>query len=135
MNDTINISGTANLFSIGHNNGMGIVNGFVNGSSYGEMTGDPTPRDDGKIEAPGIHYFIDEDGSMIYTTGRTVMQIDPASPVAHFEAEYSVEVATGRFEGFGGTFTSRGFINMAGDAYSGGHGVGACRFSGQLKRI
>lgn len=126
MTDHMNISGAAALSTIGHNNGMGAVSGFIDGSSYGETTGDPTDLGDGSFEAPGFHLFLDKDGSTIRTNNRTVIRMGEG--VMTFVAHHSVVEASGRFEGYRGDFKASGSMRMNAP------GGGEAQFEGRLSR-
>jgi hypothetical protein len=134
MTDCINMGGTANLFTVGEKSGIGAVTGAIDGASYGETTGAVKDLGNGDYESPGVHYFLDKDGSVIYTTGKTVMHMTPGAQFIYFNATYTVVTASGRFEGYGGTFTSHGWVRGGfGDGVS-ERAVGVARFEGQLHR-
>jgi hypothetical protein len=135
VTDRIVMGGTANLFTMSETHGIGAITGTIDGAAYGAPTSDLVDAGDGVVEFTGYHYFLDKDGSSLYTHDRSVMHLNPIGGANAFEVAYTVVEATGRFEGFGGTFRSRGWLK-AGDPENpvAKHAVGMVRFEGELSR-
>lgn len=125
--DIISMGGTANLLNINELSGIGALTGTINGAGYGAPTGEMNDMGNGRMEFTGIHYFLDRDGSTLHTHDKAVIHVDPDGGPTTLEVEYTVVEASGRFEGYGGTFRSRGWLN-------GVRGVGVVRFEGAISR-
>lgn len=135
MKNTIQMGGTANLFTMSETHGIGALTGTIDGAAYGAPTSELKDLGDGIVEFTGYHYFLDKDGSTLYTHDKSIMYMNPNGGANSFEVAYTVVEATGRFAGYGGTFRSRGWLK-AGDADSpvGQHTVGVVRFEGEICR-
>lgn len=133
--DWIDMGGTANLLTMSETNGIGAVTGTIDGAAYGQPTGEMVDIGNGCVTFPGIHYFLDKDGSMLYTHDKSIMQMDPKGEAHSFQVEYTVVESTGRFAGYRGTFRSRGWLRVgSSDGAVSKHAVGVVRFEGRLYR-
>lgn len=128
--DCMHMGGTANLFSMNSEHGLGAMTGTIDGAAYGRST---AHRDIGnnRIEITGFHYFVDKDGSHFYTHDKAIMQMNPETGVSTFHTTYNIMTASGRFAGMKGSFNSRGWIK---DYGKDGHARGVVRFEGGLCR-
>lgn len=135
MRDCINMGGTANLFTITEKSGIGALTGVVEGAAYGEPTSEPEDAGDGSFTFTMFHQFLDKDGSRLRTRDKLTVRPDPSTGVSAMEVEYTVVEAAGRFDGYGGTFRSRGWTRSIEDGDdTGAHDVGAVRFEGRICR-
>jgi hypothetical protein len=135
-NDCISMGGTANLFTMTERNGIGAMTGTIDGAAYGEPTSELKDIGNGDLEFTGFHYFLDKDGSTLYTHDKSVMHLNPAGGANSFEVAYTVVTATGRFAGYGGTFRSRGWLKTGGgESAVSQHAVGVVRFEGEICRV
>ena len=114
VNDYISMGGSANLFTITEKSGTGVLTGTLDGAAYGEPTGDLKDLRNGDCEFTMMHYFLDKDGSRLHTHDKAAIHPDPKGEGSTLEVEYTVVEATGRFEGHGGTFRSRGWVKAIG---------------------
>jgi hypothetical protein len=135
MKDSIDMGGTATLLTVSETQGMGALTGAINGAAIGGPKGAMKDLGDGTFELSLYHWFLDRDGSTLYTEDKEILRRDPKSEVYLMEVAYTVIKATGRFEGYRGTFYSRGWLKAnIGDGNVSGQSVGAVRFEGQLSR-
>lgn len=133
--DWIDMGGTANLLTMSETNGIGALTGAIDGAAYGAPTSEMKPIGDDRYEFTGLHYFLDKDGSMLYTQDYSIIEVKPDREANYFQVEYTVVEATGRFEGYSGTFRSRGWLRAGGgDSTVNKHAVGVVRFEGRLYR-
>lgn len=128
--DCVDMGGTANLFSMNGEHGIGAMTGTIDGAAYGKAT---AHKDIGnnRIEISGFHYFLDKDGSHFYTHDKAVMQMNLKTGVSIFQTTYNVMNTSGRFAGMEGSFNSSGWIK---DYGKDGHARGVVRFEGRLCR-
>ncbi|NUQ98413.1 MAG: hypothetical protein HOY79_18290 [Streptomyces sp.] len=129
------MGGTANLLTLTERSGIGAMTGTIDGVAYGEPTSELNSVGDGRFEYTMFHVFLDKDGSRLRTLDQAVLQTSEQEPVAALAVEYTVVEATGRFEGYGGTFRSRGWVSMPqGQDGVDERAVGVVRFEGRLCR-
>lgn len=129
--DCISMGGTANLFTMGSTHGIGALTGTIDGAAYGAPVGEAEDLGDNKIAYKGIHYFLDKDGSHIYTEDDATMQNNPETGLSTFQTTYKVVASSGRFAGMKGSWDSRGWIKGLGQAE---HAIGVVRFEGKICR-
>jgi hypothetical protein len=135
MKDCIDMGGTATLLTVSEKQGMGALTGAINGAAIGGPKGEMKDIGNGSFELSLYHWFLDRDGSTIYTEDKEILRLDSTPDVYLMEVAYTVVKSTGRFEGYRGTFHSRGWLkaNISGSTVS-GQAVGVVRFEGQLCR-
>lgn len=135
MNDVIDMGGMANLLTITETQGIGAITGAINGAAIGGPLGEIKDLGNGVLELSLYHWFLDRDGSSLYTHDREILRYDEGSDAYLMEVWYTVAEATGRFEGYRGTFRSRGWLKS--DIVDGvvkSRSRGMVRFEGQLVR-
>jgi hypothetical protein len=132
--DFIEMGGTANVRAMTDRNGIGVMTGTINGAAYGEIVSEVRDLGGGKTEFNGIHHFLDRDGSSLYTSDVNTVYVDPNGRGNVMEVVYNVVRATGRFAGYGGSFTGTGLILCGSDVFN-DTAVGLVRFSGRLHRL
>ncbi|MEL6258503.1 MAG: hypothetical protein AAFQ67_05560 [Pseudomonadota bacterium] len=126
-NDIQYMGGTANVVYISDSEGIAAMTGSFKGGAYARVTGDRVDVGNGRTEFPMEHFFIHEDGSTIFTQDKSFIQQAVSGEITAGGTDYTVVAATGRFEGMGGTFHSRG-------GWLFDKGVGVLRFEGQIGR-
>jgi hypothetical protein len=129
--DVISMGGTANLFTITEKSGIGVITGTIEGAAYGEPTSDMKDLGNGDFEFTMMHYFLDKDGSRLHTHDEAKIHPYPNGDGTTLAVEYTVVEATGRFTGYGGTFSSRGWLKPV-DGPNAARSVGVVRFEGQI---
>ena len=135
MKDSINMGGVATLFTMNETSGIGALTGAITGSAFGAPNGPPKDLGNGEFELSLYHWFLDVDGSTINTHDREILRFDEKSGTYLMEVWYTVVSSTGRFEGYRGTFKSRGWLKADNvDGSVAGQSVGSVRFEGQLVR-
>jgi hypothetical protein len=132
--DFIEMGGTANVRATSERNGIGAMTGTINGAAYGEIVSAVRDVGGGTIEFNGIHHFLDKDGSSLYTNDVNTVHIDPHGRGNVMTVVYKVARGTGRFAGYGGSFTGTGLMMSGNDAFN-SETVGVVRFSGRLQRL
>lgn len=135
MADCINMGGMATLLTVREDQGFGALTGAINGASIGGPRGEMKDLGDGVFELSLYHWFLDQDGSTIYTHDRETIRLDEKSGNYIMDVWYTVVEATGRFEGYSGTFQSHGWLKSATqDGNVAGQSHGMVRFFGKICR-
>ena len=129
MTANICMGGVSHVIQLPDGVGMGAVTGQINGAAYGRPIGDPVDLGDGKMSFESFHYFLDRDGSIILTKDKGIAKLDERSGLTLVEVEYTLEKATGRFEGYTGSWVGCGTMDSRSDTPK-----GAFRFEGNLSK-
>lgn len=134
--DTLFVGGTVSTFGWGENGGIGAMTGTIDGVGYAKATGEFKELEGGVIQTGVTHYFLDKDGSVIHTTDKCTIRPDPnGDPHLRFmENVYTVVWGTGRFAGYKGSFSSRGWMRSGIDGLPEDHSAGGLRYEGVLYR-
>ncbi|MCP2167083.1 hypothetical protein [Goodfellowiella coeruleoviolacea] len=133
--DCISLGGTASLFTLTENSGIGAITGTIDGAAYGENTSELTSVGAHSFEYTMYHVFLDKDGSTLRTQDRAVLRTSTEDGASLLEVEYTVVEGTGRFTGYEGTFRSRGWLSTPeGKDAIAQHAVGVVRFAGTICR-
>ncbi|MEL6258504.1 MAG: hypothetical protein AAFQ67_05565, partial [Pseudomonadota bacterium] len=89
------------------------------------VTSDRVDAGKGRTEFEMEHFFIHEDGSTIFTKDKSFVQEAKSGEITAGGTDYTIVASTGRFEGYRGSFSSRG-------GWLFDKGVGVLRFEGEI---
>lgn len=121
------MGGTANVVYISDKEGVASMTGGFDGGAYARVTSEPKDVGNGRTEFTMEHFFIHKDGSTIFTSDKSFTQQARSGEITAGGTDYTVVAATGRFEGYRGSFSSRG-------GWLFDKGVGVLRFEGEICR-
>lgn len=107
--------------------GVAAMAGDLAGGVYFRQIGEFRDAGNGRSEGEFEHMFVTEDGSTIYTRDQSWGISVPGTDYIVGGAAYTVVKATGKFEGFTGTFHSWG-------TFAPGKGQAILRYEGQICR-
>lgn len=108
--------------------GVAAMAGAFEGAVRFEQTSDfETVDDEGRLEATFTHFFVTADGSTLRTEDQSWGYAVPGTDYIVGGGAYTVVEATGRFEGYEGTFQSWGTFAPA-------KGEAVLRYEGELCR-
>lgn len=107
--------------------GVAAMAGDFAGGVYFRQIGEFRDAGNGRSEGEFEHMFVTEDGSTIYTRDQSWGVAVPGTDYIVGGAAYTVVNATGKFEGFTGTFSSWG-------TFAPHKGQAILRYEGQICR-
>ncbi|MBS1895507.1 MAG: hypothetical protein JST59_29760 [Actinobacteria bacterium] len=143
QHDFIDMGGSALVMAMSDHDGIGVMSGAINGTAYGKHLTELKDVGDGRLELAGIHYFLDRDGSHLYTEDTAMLRTSPDTDIGVLTVTYKVAQASGRFEGYAGRFQSIGVMRAGSgedNAFrteaevSNEKMIGVVRFEGRLYR-